>query len=430
MNPGHLCTLIGFLFVSSANCHDVDDTEIEIIEEMHECLYAHNLLRDIHDTPHLDWDYDLEEAAQKWAVHLALTDSFTHADGNFGENIWMIGPTNQPGACSSAISDWYDEIKNYNYKNPGYDSETGHFSQLIWDTTKKLGVGVAYVPSSKRTYIVARYYPAGNAMDYKVHVHAPEENHIPNTNELVPPDGHQFYRLQDLWFQSGFTPCKDMDSGCSSMKTYCTDSMYKNWMKDQCYRTCGYCNANSPMPIDGGFSEWTSSVCSKSCGGGVLTKTRVCNNPKPKYQGMPCIGPSKISKSCNTHPCQAAYSADCEKQNVEDDDQCEKQAAAGRCQGTYQAWMEMNCYASCFCKNESRCPYEDAKDECKKQAENGSCVTYRDWMLKYCFASCCCDVGKDVKDDCEDQAKAGSCETYAPYMTKYCYASCFCDKVQ
>ena len=447
---------------------------IEVVEEMRECLHAHNILRGMHTTPPLEWDYQLEEAAQKWAVHLAMTNTFSHADGNFGENIWMIGPTNQPAACSSAISDWYNEIKQYNYQNPGYDSVTGHFSQVVWDTSKKLGVGIAYLKNKKKTIIVARYTPAGNSGDYKVHVHSSTSAHLPSVSELVPPGGHKFSYQQDIEFDPDVVPCKDNDAECASMKTkgYCLDSMYKSWMKDECYRTCGYCNANSPMPVDGGFSEWTSSVCSKSCGGGVLTKTRVCNNPAPRNSGMPCIGPSKISESCNAHACKTGcssknvatdckkqaergscekylpymkincyetcfcnpdkYTSDCKRQNVEDNYKCEKQAITGKqCKGEFKSWMEKNCYASCNCKKKRSCPYRDLIAHCQKQVGLGWCTTHKPYMNKNCPNSCYCIPyaecpEKDVKDEkyCKGQAAVGSCKAYKDHMDKYCKRSC------
>lgn len=35
-----------------------------------------------------------------------------------------------------------------------------------------------------------------------------------------------------------------------------------------------------PKPIDGGWSSWTEwSECSRSCGGGVITRERECSRP-------------------------------------------------------------------------------------------------------------------------------------------------------
>ena len=39
---------------------------------------------------------------------------------------------------------WYNEVKQYNYNQPGFSMATGHFTQLVWKSSRRLGVGVAY----------------------------------------------------------------------------------------------------------------------------------------------------------------------------------------------------------------------------------------------------------------------------------------------
>ncbi|CAC5383706.1 unnamed protein product [Mytilus coruscus] len=63
------------------------------------------------------------------------------------------------------------------------------------------------------------------------------------------------------------------------------------------------CNIN-PCPVDGGWSTndpW--SVCTKTCGGGIKTKTRTCTNPSPSNGGTPCNGKAVQSQACNINPC-------------------------------------------------------------------------------------------------------------------------------
>jgi hypothetical protein len=44
----------------------------------------------------------------------------------------------------SAIVDlWYDEEPLYEYNNPGYSYETGHFTQIVWKGTTEIGCGFA-----------------------------------------------------------------------------------------------------------------------------------------------------------------------------------------------------------------------------------------------------------------------------------------------
>ncbi|XP_072015846.1 A disintegrin and metalloproteinase with thrombospondin motifs 6-like [Amphiura filiformis] len=59
-----------------------------------------------------------------------------------------------------------------------------------------------------------------------------------------------------------------------------------------------------PSAVNGGWSSWASySQCSRTCGGGVRTRERCCDNPKPENGGTPCSGVSSEIELCNTEAC-------------------------------------------------------------------------------------------------------------------------------
>ena len=60
----------------------------------------------------------------------------------------------------SATKSWYDEVKLYNFNGGGFSMATGHFTQVVWKASRKLGVGVA--TKNGKTFVVANYSPAGN----------------------------------------------------------------------------------------------------------------------------------------------------------------------------------------------------------------------------------------------------------------------------
>ncbi|XP_060070698.1 A disintegrin and metalloproteinase with thrombospondin motifs 7-like [Ylistrum balloti] len=59
-----------------------------------------------------------------------------------------------------------------------------------------------------------------------------------------------------------------------------------------------------PLAINGNWGEWSGwSDCSRTCGAGVSTVERHCENPPPSNGGKYCIGERKRYRICNTDPC-------------------------------------------------------------------------------------------------------------------------------
>ncbi|KAL1131781.1 hypothetical protein AAG570_011394 [Ranatra chinensis] len=57
-------------------------------------------------------------------------------------------------------------------------------------------------------------------------------------------------------------------------------------------------------PIHGGWGEWSEwSECSVSCGSGVMTRNRSCDNPTPRYGGSQCRGESRDAALCTKDQC-------------------------------------------------------------------------------------------------------------------------------
>ncbi|KXJ21181.1 Golgi-associated plant pathogenesis-related protein 1 [Exaiptasia diaphana] len=125
------------------------------------CLRIHNTLRRKHGVPDLSWDYELASKALQYARKLAYTNTFKHdkeRGRGIGEN--LFASSNPKSTVEEATQAWYDEIKYYNFNNPGFSMKTGHFTQVVWKGTTRLGCGIA--TTSRRAVVVARYAPAGN----------------------------------------------------------------------------------------------------------------------------------------------------------------------------------------------------------------------------------------------------------------------------
>ncbi len=124
-------------------------------------LVAHNRFRARHCAPPLTWSKALVAESGKWARNLAAHHcAFEHnPDPRYGENLAYFRP---PGALSEpqVAEEWYREIEHYNFKRPGFSMEAGHFTQLVWVGTQRLGC--TSVECGGGELWVCNYDPPGN----------------------------------------------------------------------------------------------------------------------------------------------------------------------------------------------------------------------------------------------------------------------------
>nr|XP_020461516.1 A disintegrin and metalloproteinase with thrombospondin motifs 7-like [Monopterus albus] len=117
-----------------------------------------------------------------------------------------------------------------------------------------------------------------------------------------------------LQYGSGSLLCDDMDNVCSTL--WCTVGATCHSKLDgaadgtRCGedRWCfnGECVAVGyhPESVNGGWASWSAwSVCSRTCGAGVQSAQRDCDNPVPRYRGKYCLGERRRHKVCNTTSC-------------------------------------------------------------------------------------------------------------------------------
>eukprot|EP00096_Caligus_rogercresseyi_P008636 TRINITY_DN2784_c0_g1_i1.p1 TRINITY_DN2784_c0_g1~~TRINITY_DN2784_c0_g1_i1.p1 ORF type:complete len:229 (+),score=42.73 TRINITY_DN2784_c0_g1_i1:424-1110(+) len=128
-----------------------------------EALDTHNRYRLAHGVQPLTLCEKLNAYAKEWADHLAATDSFNHrSNGDYGENLFLTygsGDTDCNGI--EPVESWYSEGRSYSYGQSSGSSATGHFTQIVWKGSKRLGMAKSKSPSGK-TIVVANYDPPGN----------------------------------------------------------------------------------------------------------------------------------------------------------------------------------------------------------------------------------------------------------------------------
>ena len=56
--------------------------------------------------------------------------------------------------------------------------------------------------------------------------------------------------------------------------------------------------------VDGQWSPWGAwSPCTKTCGRGMKTRERACNNPAPAHGGAACVGITIDTQACLVQQC-------------------------------------------------------------------------------------------------------------------------------
>uniref|UniRef100_A0A8C5C2Q3 ADAM metallopeptidase with thrombospondin type 1 motif 14 n=1 Tax=Gadus morhua TaxID=8049 RepID=A0A8C5C2Q3_GADMO len=71
---------------------------------------------------------------------------------------------------------------------------------------------------------------------------------------------------------------------------------------------CIWMTSQQPVGHDGSWGSWSKlSTCSRTCGGGIRSRSRQCNNPVPAYGGRECPGSTFDYQMCNTEECAGPY---------------------------------------------------------------------------------------------------------------------------
>lgn len=132
-------------------------------------LAAHNRERTAAGLPPLQWDDGLAAEATPWAARLARLDTLEHADDADpddpeGENLWLgtrgyYSPEDMVGLWIAEKKDFRPGIFPDNSRTGDFE-DVGHYTQLMWRTTGR--VGCALAQGTQDEILVCRYREAGN----------------------------------------------------------------------------------------------------------------------------------------------------------------------------------------------------------------------------------------------------------------------------
>ncbi|KFZ01349.1 hypothetical protein V501_10061 [Pseudogymnoascus sp. VKM F-4519 (FW-2642)] len=125
-------------------------------------LALHNQARAALGVAPLQWDNNLQAAAQSWANHLAQVNSLDHdPNASAGENIALFSPASDT-ILENATGLWLAEKTAYSYGifDGSQVEAAGHYTQCVWANTTNVGIAAA-TSSSGTEFVVARYLPQG-----------------------------------------------------------------------------------------------------------------------------------------------------------------------------------------------------------------------------------------------------------------------------
>ncbi len=128
-------------------------------EDKQAMLERHNYYRRQVGVRPLVWSQELEAVAQQWADTLAARDNgLMHSLGKYGENIAGASVCLTP---AFVVDLWAREKQLYHGTPIEKHNKYGHYTQVVWYATRKVGCAMARSKSGFY-YWVCEYYPPGN----------------------------------------------------------------------------------------------------------------------------------------------------------------------------------------------------------------------------------------------------------------------------
>lgn len=131
---------------------------------------AHNRVRARLDLPPLEWSDALARYARTWADKLQRRGCrLQHRPGSgpdkqrHGEN--LFSSTGQASTPGDVVDAWAAEVKDYNPRTNRCKGVCGHYTQIVWRTSTKVGCAMATCGDTE--VWVCNYDPPGNFLGQK-----------------------------------------------------------------------------------------------------------------------------------------------------------------------------------------------------------------------------------------------------------------------
>jgi len=111
--------------------------------------------------PALSWSSEIAAVAQAYAEKCV----WEHSSNQYGENLYATSGGDTP---QDVVNAWVSEVADYNYASDSCSNVCGHYTQVVWASTLRLGCGMAKCPDNAPwgngpwEMWVCNYDPPGN----------------------------------------------------------------------------------------------------------------------------------------------------------------------------------------------------------------------------------------------------------------------------
>ncbi|KAK1417569.1 hypothetical protein QVD17_26698 [Tagetes erecta] len=157
-NPGHVIMVLAFAIIMAIA--DAQDSPQEYVN-------AHNHFRQELNLPPMSWDETVAEYARSYANQRMNDCAMIHTKPphKYGENLACGPDLNATGVVFfwGREKAWYD----YNTNTCEQGKKCGHYTQIVWKDSLKVGCGRVKCTNTPMWYIVCSYFPPGNYIGAK-----------------------------------------------------------------------------------------------------------------------------------------------------------------------------------------------------------------------------------------------------------------------
>jgi len=143
--------------------------EIDFEKIAKEIYLKHNAYRELHGSPAIELDENLNEIARKQAVSMADKAALFYSNSTYngrtlGENFFYCNAFDKSSCILKydIVGYWYREYYDYCFSSKSFTKSVRNFITMVWKETTKIGCGYEYrnyYDAMDAYFVVCVYYP-------------------------------------------------------------------------------------------------------------------------------------------------------------------------------------------------------------------------------------------------------------------------------